>query len=67
VSSPAAPGARFACWLHAAWLSLCALALVSGCDYREVECKDANLALLRCDRCRRWCVSWRYRMPGGWV
>lgn len=51
------------CYLAAIWSSLRTLALVSGCAWREVHCADKNLSVLRCERCRRWSVGWRWTDP----
>ena len=57
---------KLVCWLAGLLASLRTLALVSGCDYREVECRDPNLGIVRCQRCGRCEVTWRNRMPQGW-
>ncbi len=54
------------CYLAALWSSLRTLAFVSGHSYREVECNDANLHVLRCERCAKWSVAWRWKRPRGW-
>jgi len=53
------------CWLAGLWTSLRTLALVSGCDFVQIECRDPNLGILRCQRCGCVAVHWR-RMPQGW-
>lgn len=54
------------CYLAALWSSLLTLASVTGHDYRAVECNDQNLQLLRCARCEKWSVGWRWKRPRGW-
>lgn len=57
---------RLLCILETLWRSLRSFAIVSGCEYHEVECRDARIDLLQCHRCGRFDASWRYERPAGW-